>query len=244
MNAEGSRSFFRKGGKRNGILYIDGRFYGGTDMKVLAINGSPHAKGAVYTAIRLVADELEEQGIEVEIVHIGDQAIHGCIDCGYCRSGANAGCVFTDDPMNECLAKMRDADGLILASPVYYGGVAGAMKSFLDCFFFAGPDVAYKAGAAIVTLRRSGAVDTYHQLLNYMNLKNMVIAPGPYWPAMHGMDSGEVLSDKEGIEIMTMIGRNMAWLMKTLESGRGMLPPPGRIPAEPEVLMEDTPGID
>lgn len=244
MNAEGSRSFFRKGGKRNGILYIYGRFYGGTDMKVLAINGSPHAKGAVYTAIRLVADELEEQGIEVEIVHIGDQSIHGCIDCGYCRSGANAGCVFTDDPMNECLAKMRDADGLILASPVYYGGVAGVMKSFLDRFFFAGPDVAYKAGAAIVTLRRSGAVDTYHQLLNYMNLKNMVIAPGPYWPAMHGMDSGEVLSDKEGIEIMTMIGRNMAWLMKTLESGRGMLPPPGRIPAEPEVLMEDTPGID
>lgn len=220
------------------------RLQGGTDMKVLVINGSPHGKGAVYTAIRMVADEIEEQGIEVEIVHIGDQAIHGCIDCGFCRSGANAGCVYTDDPLNECLAKMREADGLILASPVYYGGIAGTMKAFLDRFFFAGPDVAYKAGAAIVTLRRSGAVDTFHQLLNYMNLKNMVIAPGPYWPAMHGMDSGEVLSDKEGIEIMKSVGRNMAWLMKTLEANPKMLPPPGSILEEPEILVEDTPGID
>lgn len=195
-------------------------------MKVLAINGSPHEKGAVYTAIRIIADELEAQGIEVDIVHVGNKLIHGCIACDYCGRQQKPKCVFIDDPVNECLEKAEQADGIILGSPVYYSGIAGPMKSFLDRFFYAGANLQFKVGTVAVSLRRSGAVDTFHQLNNYLNLSNTVITPGPYWNAIHGMDEKEVLEDIEGVQIMSTLGKNMAWLMKSIAFSKDSIPRP------------------
>ena len=192
-------------------------------MKVLAINGSPHTKGCTYTALRLAADELEKQGIEVEIVQVGNQAIHGCTACGACRGRETPGCVF-DDVVNVCIGKAEQADGILLGSPVYYSGIAGAMKCFLDRFFYAGPDLKYKVGAAVVSARRSGVVDTFHQMNNYLNLADVAIVPSHYWNAVHGNSAEEVLEDKEGVQVMQTLGRNMAWLMKSIEAGRVPIP--------------------
>lgn len=185
-------------------------------MKVLAVNGSPHREGTTYTALSLVAEQLALEGIETEFVHIGARPVQGCTACGSCLSKTPPRCVF-DDVVNECLEKMEVCDGILLGSPVYYSGIAGPMKSFLDRFFFAGPDLKFKAAAAVVALRRSGAVDTFHQLNNYFNLHNAIIVPSQYWNAVHGNNSAEVMRDKEGVQIVQNLGRNMAWLIKTLQ---------------------------
>lgn len=192
-------------------------------MKVLAINGSPHADGCTYTALRLVADELEKQGIEVELVHVGNQVIRGCTACGACRRRETPGCVF-DDAVNACIGKAEHADGILLGSPVYYSGIAGTMKCFLDRFFYAGPNLKYKVGAAVVSARRSGVVDTFHQMNNYLNLADVAIVPSHYWNAVHGNSAAEVLQDREGVQVMRTLGRNTAWLMKSIEAGKVPLP--------------------
>ncbi len=195
-------------------------------MKVLAINGSPHLHGTTYGAIRILSDELEKEGIETKIVHVGNRISHGCSGCGYCRKQEEPACVFDDDAVNECLRLARECDGLIFGSPVYYAGIAGSMKSFLDRFFYTRPDLSYKVGTVCVALRRSGAVTVYQQMNNYLDLSNMLITPGHYWNAVHGSNAEQILSDEEGIQLMRTLGRNMAWLMKTLEYGRKTLPPP------------------
>jgi multimeric flavodoxin WrbA len=115
---------------------------------------------------------------------------------------------------------MQAVDGIILGSPVYYGGVAGTFKSFLDRLFFSAPDMKFKVGATVVSLRRSGGITTFHQLNNYFNLARMIITPGIYWDIIHGNDAEEVMKDEEGLQIMEVQGRNMAWLIKTLAAGR------------------------
>lgn len=194
-------------------------------MKVLAINGSPHPQGSTSTALQLVSETLVQHGIETEIVQVGNQAIHGCAGCDHCRKAGTRGCVYTDDPVNACIEKMREADGLLVASPVYYGGIAGAMKCFLDRFFFSGGHFRYKVGAAFVCLRRSGGIDAYHQLNNYLTLGQMVIAPTQYWNVVHG-NGQELLQDGEGVQILQNLGRNMAWLMRSLEESGKRIPPP------------------
>ncbi len=197
-------------------------------MKVLAFNGSPHKNGCTYTALRIIADELEKQGIETEIIHVGGSVIRGCTDCGYCGRSEEDGCVFKNDLVNECLEKSKTADGILLGSPVYYSGIAGTMKSFLDRFFFSGSTLQYKVGAAVVSTRRAGDVDTFHQLNNYFNLRNIIITPGHYWNAVHGTNPQEVLQDKEGVQLMRALGRNMAWLMQSIEQSKGTVPMPER----------------
>ena len=193
-------------------------------MKVIAFNGSPHNEGVVATGISVMKRELEKEGITVETVHVGDKSIHGCIDCRKCRDLGR--CAIEGDLVNECFEKLKSADGVILGCPVYYGGVAGTFKCFLDRLFFPGPDMKYKVGATVVSLRRTGGITTFHQLNNYLNLAQMVIAPGVYWEVIHGNNPKELSEDEEGLQIMEIQGRNMAWLLKALAAGKREIPPP------------------
>lgn len=188
-------------------------------MKVLAINGSPHKNRCTYTAIKIMAEELEKKGIEVEIIHIGDKPIRGCTGCGACSKIEDKKCIF-DDVVNQCIEKSKSADGIIIGSPVHFSGIAGSMKSFLDRFFCAGSHLQYKVGAAVASLRRSGGVDTFHQLNNYFNLANIIITPSQYWNVVHGIKPEEVMQDMEGVQILQNLGRNMAWLMEVIDKGK------------------------
>jgi multimeric flavodoxin WrbA len=199
-------------------------------MKVIALNGSPHRDGVVGKGIAVMAAELEKEAVEVEVIHAGHLRVRGCIDCRKCRElGA---CVFQDDPVNECAEKINRADGLILGSPVYYGSIAGAFKCFLDRLFFPGLSLKGKAAAAVVSLRRSGGINTFHQLNNYLNLSQALIVPSVYWDVIHGNSAEEVLRDREGLQIMEISGRNMAWLLKILALGKKEIPPPPDIDRE------------
>jgi len=193
-------------------------------MKVIAFNGSPHNGGVVARGISIMQGELEKEGITVETIHVGDKNIHGCMDCHKCRELKR--CVIQDGIVSEAFEKMQTSDGVILGCPVYYGGVAGTFKSFLDRLFFPGPDMKFKVGAVVVSLRRTGGISTFHQLNNYFNLSRMIITPGVYWDVIHGNNAEEVLEDLEGLQIMEIQGRNMAWLIKTLAAGKKEIPLP------------------
>lgn len=195
-------------------------------MKVLLINGSPRPNGNTAVALGQIANELEKNGIETVKVQVGNRAIRGCMACGACKKSGGA-CVFKDDPVNECITIMSQCDGLVVGSPVYYSGIAGTMKSFLDRFFYAGGQYcAYKPVAGVAALRRSGGVDTFHQLNNYFNLVNALIVPSVYWGAIHGRAPGEAARDEEGMQVMGTVGRNMAWMLKTLDYSRQAVPLP------------------
>ena len=197
-------------------------------MNVLAFNGSPNNDGVVARGISIMKGELEKEGISVEVIHVGNGLVHGCMDCEKCRTLNR--CAIGGDQVNECFEKLKASDGIILGSPVYYGGIAGTFKSFLDRLFFPGPDMKYKVGATVVSLRRSGGIATFHQLNNYLNLAQIIITPGIYWDVIHGNTPEELAKDEEGIQIMEVQGRNMAWLLKALASGRKEFPPPAQIP--------------
>jgi multimeric flavodoxin WrbA len=197
-------------------------------MKVIAFNGSPRRDGVVGKGLSVLTGELEKDGIEVEIVQIGSQKIRGCVDCRKCQQLKR--CVFDDDMVNRCAEKLPGADGIILGSPTYYGGIAGTFKSFLDRLFFPAPDLRYKVGAVVVSLRRSGGVPVFHELSNYLSLTQVITVPGIYWNAIHGNTAEEVLEDEEGIQIMAAIGRNMAWLLKTIALGKEQIPCPALEP--------------
>lgn len=193
-------------------------------MKVIAFNGSPHNDRVVATGISVIKAELEKEGIPVEVVHVGNRNIHGCLDCRKCKQTGR--CVIESDPVNECVEKLKAADGIILGTPVYYGGVAGTFKCFLDRLFFSGPDMSYKAGAAVVSLRRTGGIAAFHQINNYFTLSQIIVTPGVYWDVIHGNTAAELSEDKEGLNIMEIQGRNMAWLLKVLAAGKKECPPP------------------
>jgi multimeric flavodoxin WrbA len=201
-------------------------------MKVVAFNGSPHRDGVVYHGILAMQEELEKEGIETEILHVGAEKIRGCIDCHKCREQGLGRCVFDDDPVNAAREKLNAADGIILGSPVYYGGIAGTFKSFLDRLFFPGTKLRYKAGAVVVSLRRSGGISTFHQLNNYLNLAQVIISPSVYWEVIHGNSPEELKEDREGLQIMRITGRNMAWLLKVIEAGKKETPLPEELKRE------------
>lgn len=190
-------------------------------MKVVAFNGSPKKEGNTYQAIKMVADELEKENVEVEIVHVGNKGIRGCMACGACFRNRDERCII-DDEVNEWIQKMKEADGIIISSPVYYSGINGTMKCFLDrAFYVAGNKMLrHKVGASVVAVRRSGGVPTFNQLNNYINYAEMVMPSTNYWNVIHGAKPGEVQEDEEGKQIMRVLGKNMAWLIKTLENGK------------------------
>lgn len=199
-------------------------------MKVVAFNGSPKQKGNTYHAIKMVAEELEKAGIEVEIVHVGNKSIRGCLACGACTENNDEKCVIENDGVNEWIQKMKAADGIILGSPVHYSAISGTMKSFLDRAFYVANTglLRHKVGAAVVAVRRSGGVATFNQLNNYINYAEMLIPGTNYWNVIHGTAPGEAAGDEEGKQIMRVLGKNMAWLMKLVENGKGTVEEPAR----------------
>jgi multimeric flavodoxin WrbA len=188
-------------------------------MNVMLVNGSPNEKGCTYTALCEVEKELNKQGIETEIFHLGKKPIRGCTACRKCSELGK--CVFDDDAVNVALAKAEQADGFVFGSPVHYAGPSGFIKSFLDrCFFAGGDRFAYKPGAAIVSCRRGGAGSAFDQLTTYFTLSNMPVVSSQYWNMVHGGTPREVLQDLEGLQIMRTLGRNMAWLLKSIQAGK------------------------
>lgn len=187
-------------------------------MKVVMVNSSPHEHGCTYTALREVAEELKRQGIESEIVHIGKEAIHGCIACGQCRKTGK--CVF-DDAVNRIAPKLAEADGIIFGTPVYYAGISGQLKSFLDRLFFSNSrKLAYKPAAAVVSARRGGCTATFDDVVKYFTINNMPVVSSQYWNQVHGFTPDDVRKDEEGLQIMRTLARNMAWLLKCIDCGR------------------------
>ena len=187
-------------------------------MKVLLLNGSPHEKGCTYTALKEVAGQLEKNGIETEIVQIGMVDIRGCIGCGRCK--ATGKCVF-DDIVNVILEKMEQADGLVVASPVYYASANGTLISFLDRLFYSTPfDKTMKVGASVAVARRGGCSATYDELNKYFTICGMPVASSQYWNSVHGQSAGEAVEDPEGLQTMRTLARNMTFLMKSIALGR------------------------
>ena len=197
-------------------------------MKVVAFNGSPKKEGNTYHAIKMVLAELESAGIETEIVHVGNKMIRGCTGCNTCYKTQDEKCIIPGDEVNEWIQKMKNADGIIISSPVYFSAIAGTMKAFLDRAFYVmganGGLARHKVGAAVVAVRRSGGVPTFNQLNNYLNYSEMVMPTSNYWNVIHGLKPGEVSQDEEGTQIMRVLGREMAWTMKMVEEGKKFEP--------------------
>ena len=174
-------------------------------MKVLLFNGSRREKGCTYTALSLFAKELEKAGIDTEIIYVGLNAVNGKLD----------------ELVKECAAKMKEADGLVVGSPVYYASPTGEIQVFLDRFAgVAGADLRHKPAAAIASARRAGTSTTLDVLNKYLMYNEMPVVSSNYWNMVHGNTPEEVLQDKEGVQIMETLGKNMAWLLKCLEAGK------------------------
>lgn len=188
-------------------------------MKVLLINGSPHAHGCTRTALDIVAVELERNGIETEVVHVGHKDIRGCIGCYKCRELGR--CVFNNDMVNEVAKKLEEADGLVIGSPVYYAGPNGTLISFLNRLFFSASfEKRFKVGAAVVSARRMGTTATLDQLNKYFLHGEMPVVASRYWNAVHVNNPEEVMKDEEGLQTMHVLGRNMAFLIRAIARER------------------------
>lgn len=187
-------------------------------MKVLIINGSPRIGGNTSIAVNEIAKTLREEGIEPEVVQIGNQNIRGCIACGTCEEKGR--CVF-DDAVNELAPKFEEADGLIVASPVYYASANATLIACLDRLFYSTSfDKSMKVGASVVVCRRGGASATFDELNKYFTIANMPIASSQYWNSVHGSAKGEALKDEEGLQTMRVLARNTAFLVKSIALGR------------------------
>lgn len=188
-------------------------------MKVLLINGSPNAHGCTFTALMEITKELDKNGIDHELVQIGKKAIRGCTACFTCAKTGTGHCVFDDDLVNGVIDKIREADALIVGSPVYYAGISGQVKSLLDRVFFAGSGFQNKLGASVVSCRRGGASAAFDQLNHYFTISCMHLVSSQYWNQVHGSNEAEVVQDLEGLQTMRTLGKNMAWLLKCIELG-------------------------
>jgi multimeric flavodoxin WrbA len=201
-------------------------------MKVIAFNGSPKADGNTFFALKTVAERLEQAGVEEEIVHVGNKAIRGCIACYKCVENQNRRCSIDKDLVNEVIDRAIAADGLLLGSPVYYSGVNGTLKSFLDRLFFvagaSGGLFRHKVGATVAAVRRSGGIPTLNTLNQYLLIAEMIMPGSNYWNAIHGRTPGEAAQDEEGVQTMQVLGDNVAWLLKLIEAGKGKVEAPKR----------------
>lgn len=190
-------------------------------MKVLLINGSPHEKGCTAAALQEVAAALEHCGVEAQLFWIGNQPVRGCIGCGGCAKQGKGDCVFGEDGVNAALQIARECDGFVFGSPVHYASASGAATSFLDRLFYSGKGAfEFKPGAAVVSCRRAGSTAALDQLNKYFTISNMLLVGSQYWNMVHGNTPAEVRQDKEGMQTMRMLGRNMAWILGCIELGK------------------------
>lgn len=187
-------------------------------MNALLINGSPNAHGSTFTALSEVASTLEQNGISTEIVHVGHLPIRGCIACRKCKT--TGVCVF-NDLVNEVNKKFETSDAIVLGSPVYFASAAGTLVSFADRLFYSASfEKRMKVGAAVVSSRRMGNTATFDQLNKYFTISNMPVASSQYWNGVHGNNADETRQDLEGLQTMRVLGRNMAFLMKSIADGK------------------------
>lgn len=201
-------------------------------MKVIAINGSPRKEGNTAYALQTMGEIFTQQGIGFDILHVGNKAVRGCLACGQCAKNKDEQCIIQSDPVNEWIQAMKDADGIILGSPVYYSGVNGTMKCFLDrAFYVAGSNgnlFRHKVGASVVAVRRSGGSATFDCLNHYLLYSEMIIASSNYWNIIHGRTAGEAAQDEEGKQIMEVLANNMAWIIKMREATKDSIPAPAK----------------
>lgn len=190
-------------------------------MKALLVNGSPRPKGCTFTALSELAKTLEENGIETEIIQIGNKDIRGCIACRKCHSTGSGKCIF-DDIVNKVAPKFAEADAFVIGSPVYFASPAGGAVAFLDRLFFStlNVDKTMKVGAAVVSCRRGGNTATFDMLNKYFTMTGMPVVSSQYWNMVYGGSPKEVLQDEEGLQTMRTLGRNMAFLMKSIQLGK------------------------
>ena len=187
-------------------------------MKVLLINGSPMQKAAHIQLCSEVEKRLNEQGIETEIIHVGNKDIRGCMGCRKCKTTGK--CVF-DDLVNETAPKLEQADGIVIGSPVYFASANGTLVSFIDRLFFSVPhDKSMKVGAAVVSARRGGCSATFDEINKYFTISGMPIASSQYWNSVHGYTPDDVRKDEEGLQTMRTLGKNMAFLIKSIALGK------------------------
>ena len=183
-------------------------------LNVLIINGSPRPKGNTSLAIDEMVKVFEAEGVGVEVAQIGNKAIRGCIACGSCAKLGK--CVF-DDPVNELAPKFQAADGLVVASPVYYASANATVVAFLDRLFYSAKfDKTMKVGAAVAVARRGGCSATFDELNKYFTISGMPVASSQYWNSVHGREPGQAVEDKEGMQTMRALARNMTFLMKAI----------------------------
>lgn len=188
------------------------------DMKVLLLNGSPKANGNTAYALSQMAEVFTAEGVETEILHVGNQPIRGCIACGSCRKTGK--CVF-DDAVNQAAEAFRQADGLVAASPVYYASANATLVAFLDRLFYStGFDKRMKVGASVVVARRGGCSATFDELNKYFTISGMPVASSHYWNSVHGRAPGEAAQDLEGIATVRNLAKNMTFLMKSIALGK------------------------
>ena len=187
-------------------------------MNVLIINGSPRANGNTEVALKEMKDIFEASGVEVKQLNVGGKAIRGCIACGQC--GKLGKCVF-DDAVNEAAPLLAQADGVVVASPVYYASANGNLISFLDRLFYSNhADLRMKVGASVVCARRGGCSATFDELNKYFTISGMPLASSQYWNSIHGRLPGEAEQDEEGRQTMRALARNMVFLMKSIALGK------------------------
>lgn len=190
-------------------------------MKVVAFNGSARRGGNTEKLISYVFEELEKQGIETELVSLAGQHPHGCIACYQCFANKNRRCSVTTDCINDCIARMEEADGIILASPTYFADMSSELKALIDrCGMVSranGDMYRRKVGAAVVACRRAGAIHVFDSINHFFTIGQMIIVGSSYWNIGMGREKGEVAADAEGVATMRTLGQNMAWLLKKLK---------------------------
>ena len=187
-------------------------------MKALLLNGSPHTAGSTYTALSEMVKVFEAGGIETELIQVGGLEIRGCVACGYCYRHKK--CAF-HDIVNEIADKLKEADGFVVGSPVYYSSANATLVALLDRLFYSARfDMTMKVGAAVASARRGGLTATFDELNKYFAISGMPIASGQYWNGIHGNNAEQAQQDAEGLQMMRTLARNMAFLMKSIALGR------------------------
>ena len=205
-------------------------------MKVLMLNGSPRENGNIALAFHEMERVFQENGVETENILLGKKTVRGCVACESCRK--NGRCVF-DDIVNELAEKFREADGLVIGSPVYYGSANGTLMSALQRLFYSTSfDKSLKVGASVVSARRSGCTATFDELNKFFTLSNMPVATSQYWNNIYGWEPGEGNVDQEGRQVMRVLARNMVFLMKSIALGKKEIGIPQ--PEEPRVWTNFT----
>ncbi|MBQ0106243.1 MAG: flavodoxin family protein [Armatimonadetes bacterium] len=191
-------------------------------MKAVLLNGSPRKEGNTYSALMEMKKIFDTENIEAEIIQVGSRMLTGCHACGGC--GKTGKCVI-DDGANEIIEKMREADAVVLGSPVYYAGVNGTFKGFLDrAFIIAGKDMRLKVGASVVAMRRGGGSATFDELNKYFFITEMIVAGSSYWNSVHGTAPGTAQKDEEGMQTMRKLARNISYILKLKENSSVSIP--------------------